>query len=135
MKSGQVIGIIAGTVFKVAVAAALIIGIYRVSLIAYDYGFRVFGEPPVSKGEGWTVTVTIPDGKSVEEIGKILVENGLLRDAKLFAVQEKVSVYKGKLKPGIYELSTSMTAEEMMAVMAAQAEDTQDAAQEGAKEP
>lgn len=118
MKTSRVIGAAAGAVLKAAVAAILIAGIYKVSLTAYDYGYRIFGEPPISEGEGRTVTVTIPEGKSVTEIGEILVERGLLRDAKLFSIQEKVSTYKDKLRPGIYELSTSMTAEEMMAIMA-----------------
>lgn len=118
MKGGQLIGAIAGAILKVAIAAILVVVIYNMSLTAYNYGYRIFGEPPVSEGEGRVVMVTIPDGKSVKEIGEILVENGLLRDATLFQIQEKVSAYKDKLNPGIYEFSTSMTAEEMMAIMA-----------------
>lgn len=125
MKNGQIVGAVLETIFKVLFAAVLIVGIYKLSVSAYDYGFRIFGEPPMAEGEGRMVTVTIPEGKSVEEIGEILVANGLLRDAKLFYIQEKVSAYKGELKPGIYELSTSMTAEKMMEVMAAKAEDTE----------
>jgi UPF0755 protein len=57
------------------------------------------------------------------EVGEILQEKGLIRDAKLFYLQELFSNYHGKLQPGIYELSNSMTPEEMMAVMAANAPD------------
>lgn len=123
MKNGQIVGAVLGTLFKVLFAAVVILGIYKMSISAYDYGFRIFGEPPIAEGEGRIVTVTIPEGKTVEEIGEILVSNGLLRDAKLFSIQEKVSSYRDELQPGVYELSTSMTAEEMMEVMAQDAED------------
>ncbi|MBQ8591729.1 MAG: endolytic transglycosylase MltG [Lachnospiraceae bacterium] len=123
MKNGQIVGAVLGTILKVVVAAVLIVGIYKVSMTAYDYGFRIFGEPPVSEGEGRLITVTVPEGKSVMEIGELLVSVGLIRDAKLFYIQEMVSAYKDELKPGIYELSTSMTAEEMMAIMAEEPED------------
>lgn len=122
MKNSQIAGAVFGTLFKAVLAVVIVIGIYRVSTTAFDYGFRIFGEPPVSEGEGRTVSVTIPEGKSVKEIGELLVSNGLLRDAKLFVIQEKVSSYKDKLKPGVYELSTSMTVEEMMEIMAAETE-------------
>ena len=123
MKNGQIAGAVFGTILKVVVAVVFIIGVYKLSMTAYDYGFRIFGETAVSQGEGRVVTVTIPEGKSVMEIGELLVANGLIRDAKLFYIQEKVSAYKGELRPGIYELSTSMTAEEMMAIMAEEPEE------------
>ena len=68
------------------------------------------------------MSVAIVEGKSVREIGEILEEKGLIRSASLFYLQEMVSSYHGKLQPGIYELSTSMTPEEMMAIMAASSE-------------
>ena len=55
----------------------------------------------------------------MKEIGQLLQEKGLIRDAKHFYLQEFFSSYHKKLQPGIYELNTAMTPEEMMAVMAA----------------
>ena len=51
------------------------------------------------------------------EIGQILEEKGLIRDAKIFYIQETLSEYHGYLAPGIYELNTSMTIEEMINTM------------------
>ena len=42
----------------------------------------------------------------------------VIRDANLFVIQELLSEDHGKIQPGIYDLSTSMTAQEMVAVMA-----------------
>ena len=58
---------------------------------------------------------------SAMEVGKMLEERGLIRDANLFVLQELLSENHGKMQPGIYDLSTAMTAEEMMDVMAADA--------------
>ena len=53
-----------------------------------------------------------------DDIGKILKKKGLIKDAKIFVVQEKLSSYKGKLQAGTYILNTSMTPDEMMAILA-----------------
>ena len=53
-------------------------------------------------------------------------EKGLIEDARLFVVQELLSAYHGEILPGIYDLSTSMTAEEMLAVMSTPAEESKE---------
>jgi UPF0755 protein len=111
------------TIFKIAVTLAIVILIYNLGLKAYDFGFRIFAEEPIELGTGRTVSVSIVEGKSVSEIGDILEEKGLIRDAKLFYFQEMFSEYKGELKPGVYELSTGMTPYEMMEIMSASDEE------------
>ena len=111
------------TIFKIAVTLAIVILIYNLGLKAYDFGFRIFAEEPVELGTGRMVSVSIVEGKSVSEIGDILEEKGLIRDAKLFYFQEMFSEYKGELKPGVYELSTGMTPYEMMEIMSASDEE------------
>ncbi len=111
------------SIFKgcLALAIIIVIGTVVINLAgkAYDFGYRIFKEDPISSAPGLTMTVAIVDGKSAREIGEILEEKGLIRDATLFYLQELVSDYHGKLMPGVYELSTAMTSEEMMAIMAA----------------
>lgn len=119
MESKQIIRAVFGTVFKVVFAAIVVMYVYQFSVIAYDYGFRIFGEEPMSLAPGTVKTVAIVEGRSTKEIGAILMDQGLIRDDKLFVLQEKFSDYSGKIKPGVYELNTAMTVEEMMAVMAA----------------
>ena len=71
----------------------------------------------MAEGDGVDIVVDIPVGSSVLDTGKMLVEYGLIRDEKLFFMQERLSDFHGKLEPGMYTLNTSMTVEEMMAVM------------------
>ena len=52
------------------------------------------------------------------EAFKILKSKGLIKDAKVFVVQESLSNYKDKLQSGTYILNTSMTTDEMLAVLA-----------------
>lgn len=115
-------GIIGSTVemiIKVVVWVFAASYIMRASTAAYDYGYRIFTEKPVSLGEGRTISVSVEEPVSAREVGEMLEERGLIRDANLFVIQELLSENHGKLQPGIYDLSTAMTAEEMMDVMAA----------------
>lgn len=120
------IGSMAELVIKVAALLFVASYIFKAATAAYDYGYRVFTEPPVSLGEGRIVSVNVDAPVSAKEVGVMLEERGLIRDANLFLIQELVSENHGKLQPGIYDLSTSMTAQEMMAVMAADAPDEEE---------
>ena len=123
MNSKEVVISVFSTVFKIVLAIIIVMLVYKWSLQAYDYGQRVFNEPPMSAGNGRTVTIVINEGDSAKEIGKKLEKNGLIRDAMLFRIQEMLSAYKDKLQPGTYELNTSMKTEEMMEIMAMQVEE------------
>lgn len=106
-------------ILGLAMSIVIIMLVYRFALDAYDFGYRIFAETPVSPEPGLTMSVAIVEGKSVMEIGEILEGKGLIRDAYLFYLTEFFSTYHKKLQPGVYELSTAMTPEEMMGVMAA----------------
>lgn len=116
--------IIGSTVELIIKAIALVFAvtyILRIATAAYDYGYRIFTETPVSQGEGRIISISVDDPVSVKDVGRVLEERGLIRDANLFVIQELVSENHGKIQPGIYDLSTSMTAQEMLEVMAAEA--------------
>lgn len=127
MSAKQIAIAIFGMVFKVAIAVLVIVFVYRAALTAYDYGYRIFQEEPMTEAPGRDVTVEITMGKSVLQIGELLEQSGLIRDARLFYIQNLLSRYKDKLKAGVYTLNTSMTMEEMMEVLSydSQAEETE----------
>ena len=113
----QLIGSAIETVIKIAAVVFLVSFVYDVAVKAYDYGYRVFAEEPVTVGEGRTISISVGAADSVRDIGKNLEEKGLIRDANLFFVQELLSEYHGKIIPGIYDLNTSMTNDEMLEIM------------------
>ena len=115
----EIIGSVFSTAVKIVLAFLVVMFVRKYALMAYNYGYRIFTEPPVTvTGDGTTVAVSIGEDISTREIGKILESKGLIRDANLFLLQELVSEYHGKILPGKYELNTTMTADEMIEIMA-----------------
>ena len=119
MKAGHLIAAAIEMVIKVVVIAVAIIFIFRGATGAYEFGYRVFADEPMSVTGGRTITVGISEAMKIKDIAKMLEEKGLIEDANLFIVQELLSAHHNEIVPGIYDLSTSMTAQEMIAVMSA----------------
>ena len=122
MSLKYVVGAMAQIVIKVALFAYIIMNIFRLSTAAYDYGYRVFTEEPVSYGEGRIISVFIENKDSALDVGEMLESKGLIRDGRLFMIQELLSEYHGKIQPGVYDLNTSMTAQEILEVIAQEPE-------------
>lgn len=116
MSLKDVIFAIFETAFKLAAAVIIVVTIYRGANLAFDYGYRIFQEPPMSE-VGRDVTVTIPEGMSAQEMGELFYQKGLIRDVNLFRLQYLLSEFKEELNPGEFVLSTSMQVEEMLEVM------------------
>lgn len=108
--------------FSILVILLVLIGFVKIGTYCYEFGYRVFTEAPVDAEPGRDVMVQISSHMSDMDIAKELKEKGLVEDAKLFYVQLKVSAYSGKFHDGVYTLNTSMTARDMMVVMAAEPE-------------
>lgn len=119
-------------IIKVVVFAAVIVFAFRGATQAYDFGYRVFADQPVSISGGRTITVSVAEGASVKDVANMLEEKGLIEDAKLFVVQELLSAYHGEIKTGIYDLSTDMTAQQMLEILAASYSDSENG-EEGAR--
>ncbi|MBQ8821203.1 MAG: endolytic transglycosylase MltG [Lachnospiraceae bacterium] len=113
----KLILVVVSTVLKVVVYAAVIMFIWRGAYMAYDYGYRIFEEPPMSSGNGRLVSVTIPEEMSAKEMGTLFEQKGLIRDANLFILQYYLSEFKEDLLSGTFELSTAMTVDEMLEAM------------------
>lgn len=128
MKIGAIVGGTAELIIKIVAFAFIVMFVFRAATTAYDYGYRVFAEEPVTVGEGRTISIYVEETDSAKEIGEIFCrkEKGLIRDAKLFLIQELLSENHGKIQPGIYDLNTSMTSQEMLSVMATVPEETEE---------
>lgn len=111
--------IVAGGFLRFGLYVCVIIAVVYIGKSAFDFGYAIFNQVPMaSEEDGRDITVVVESGDSVYQIGKTLKNKGLIEDAKIFAIQEKLSNYKGKLQAGTYILNTSMNVEEMMAVLA-----------------
>ena len=89
--------VIAGGVFRTALYICVAVLIFWIGKTTYQFGYNVFNQQAMSPGAGQEVTVVIQEGASVYDIGKTLESKGLIEDAKVFYIQEKLSNYKGQL--------------------------------------
>lgn len=121
---------IAAMLMRLFIVLVLVSLIYKLGFNAYDFGYRIFAEEPITGEPGRNIDVTIPMGSSAMEIGEILENSGLIRDKKLFFLQERLSEYHGKLAPGEYTLNTSQTAQDMMEIMAEEEESSTESSEE-----
>ncbi len=145
MKMKQLTMSFIGTIIRGVVLVIAILLIYKAGAKAYDFGFRIFTEKPMSEAPGRDVEVTISQDEGLSDVSKMLEEKGLIRDAQLFMIQKKLSQYSGNVLPGMYTLNTSMTAEEISAVISekndegeeslSQPDKLQEADQETSSEP
>lgn len=130
MNVKYLIGTVVETLIKIVVLVAVIIFVFRSATQAYDFGYRVFADEPMSISGGRIITVGVAEGASIKDIAAMLEEKGLIEDSQLFVVQELLSAYHDEIIPGIYDLSTDMTAEQMLEIMSTPA-DTEDAGEDG----
>ena len=120
MKLNKVIFKFVSISFSILVTLLVIVGLIEIGRYCYDFGYRVFTETAIEEEPGTDIVVQVTSDMSEYEIGKMLEKEGLIRDAKLFYAQLKLSAYSGKLLPGSYTLNTSMTSKDMLVVMASQ---------------
>ena len=105
------------TAVKVAFVIVVAMLISKYAKVAYNYGYHIFNQTAVSSGTGRTVTFSVGSGDSADTIAENLLGVGLITDKNLFKPQERFSEYHGMEQAGTYELSTSMTPEEMLSIM------------------
>ncbi len=117
MGGRQIVGAVFGTVVRVVVAAVVLMFIYRYAIMAYDYGYRIFGEEPMEAEPGRDVSIEVAESDDAEDIGLMLEQKGLIRDASLFIILEKLSGSEIGISAGTYQLNTAMTVEEMLDIM------------------
>ena len=70
-----------------------------------------------TKEDGQDVTVVIYEDDDVYQVGQTLQEKGLIERPVIFWMQEKLSDYRGEIKPGTYLLNTGENVEEMLAIL------------------
>lgn len=114
--------VLAGGFFRIALYVCVAVLVFWIGKSAYSFGYNVFNQQAVSPGEGQEVTVVISEGSSVYKIAKTLEKKGLVEDDLVFLVQERLSNYHGKIKPGTYLLSTAYTPNRILGILSGDTE-------------
>ena len=118
-KRTEVAGNAVYTVVKIVAVVLIVMVVYRLGSMAYTYGERIFGEQPMAEAPGTDISITVEETDSVRDVADKLEQAGLIRDAGLFVIQEKLVGFKSGIQPGTYTLNTSQTPEEMIETMSA----------------
>ncbi len=105
---------------------AIIVLIIWLGRNVYEFGYHVFNQQAMSPGNGQEVSVVINEGATPYQIGQALEKKGLVDSALVFYVQERLSIYHGKLKPGTYVLSTAYKPDQIMEILAGDDEDSEE---------
>lgn len=81
-------------------------------------------ETPLDASAKESVTVSVPQGSSTDDIARILEESGVIDSAFKFKIFSKVESNDGKYKAGVYEVSAAMSPREIMDKLVEGNEDT-----------
>ncbi len=106
-----------GFIVKIIFLIIIVMVVYKFSTKAYELGYQVFSEETMAEEPGQDYLITIREDAGTMDIGKVLVEQGLIRSEYVFYVQSLFYEKSGKFLPGEYTLNTSMTSEEILNVL------------------
>lgn len=86
----------------------------------YDFVYQIFGNVTAQEAPGTDVSFTIEDGDSSFEIAKRLEYSKIIVNKYSFYIRVKLSTSGSKgtaIRPGTYDLNTSMTYGEILSVI------------------
>jgi UPF0755 protein len=96
---------------SVAVTAVICVAALVLGMEFMDY---TKSQGPISPSDSELITIEIGEGIGVEGIAKMLEDNILIKDAKHFIIRSTLERTAGKYKAGVYNLSRSMSVDEIM---------------------
>ena len=96
---------------------AIILAVIVIGGGVYGYYYVSSALKPVNSQQTQTVEVEIPAGSSVKQIAKILEDNKLIRNSKIFNFYIKFKNVAG-FKAGFYQLSPSMDIDQILGQLA-----------------
>lgn len=108
---GFLLGVLLNIVFYVVVVFVL----YQVAATVYEYSYQVFGDRVCEEAPGRDVQITIEDGESTMQIAEKLYMNKIVVNQYTFYL--KVRLLEKKIMQGTFWLNTSMTYDEVLAVI------------------
>lgn len=92
------------TLIAVVVLVALVLA---VGIPVYG-AWQLLIKPETDVEAGRPVQLDIPEGAGTQRIAEILAEAGVIDNAAMFRLRARLDGIDGKLRPGIYDLSTGM---------------------------
>lgn len=117
MSAKKIIGTVINVSFEIILLALVVIAIYNCGLKAYDFGYSIFTQSPVSSEPGEDILVKISASDSEYDVAKLLETKGVIKDANVFFTQLKLQSSSTKIVPGEYTVNTSMNFERIIEII------------------
>ncbi|SHO53983.1 endolytic transglycosylase MltG [Anaerocolumna xylanovorans] len=111
----KVISTILKILLNILFYTIVIILLVKISGMAHDFGYQVFGKVTASEAPGHDAAIQVKKGESTMNIASKLEVNGIIVNKYSFFLKAKLKKYN--LMPGTYELNTSMTYDEIFNVL------------------
>lgn len=122
----KVISTILKILLNILFYSIVIVLLVKISGVAHDFGYQVFGKVTASEAPGHDTTIEIDKGESTMNIASKLELNGVIVNKYSFFLKAKLKKYN--LMPGTYNLNTSMTYDEIFDILTVpSADESQDA--------
>lgn len=96
-------------VLQVLINAIIILLLIQIFTLAYNFSYKVFTDSCMNPNNTQEVAFVIQPDSSTTEIVDDLIAEGLVQDRYVMLAKIYLSSYHGKMKPGTYTLSPSMT--------------------------
>lgn len=106
-----VISISGRLVFYALVAVLLVTGARK----GYEFGHSIFYSPGMEAEPGTDKTIVLNGDESVSDVGKLLLDAGLIRDDAAFSIQ--AFCYEYEVKKGTFQLNTSLSSKEIIGIL------------------
>ena len=104
-------------VFYILVDVVIVLLVIQAFIASCNFAYKVFTDQPGSYLESSQVQVVIPPDSTTSEIVDILVDDGVVDDKYVMLAKIYISSYHGKMMPGTYVLSKSMTQTEILKIL------------------
>lgn len=116
------IGVIIQILFNILFYVVLVMLVVKASTWTYDFAYQIFGNVTVDSAPGELATIEIKEGEGTRTIAADLEKNGLVVNKDSFYIRAKLTTgAKKPILPGTYTLNSSMTYDEILAVLTATA--------------
>lgn len=108
------------SLIHLGVFCAIIVLCFFVGQKAYHYVYNIANQPSEENRSVKEIKITIEKGSTTKDIAKLLEEKNLIPSGLLFELKSRYFKYDGKYKEGEFSLSTNMSEEEIMEILATQ---------------
>ena len=109
--------------YRVVLTVAIILGLIYMGQTTYRFTRAVFSDSAMEEGPGRNVKIDIKEEVGTKKLAEVFEKNGLVEDALVFRIQMKMKNFEETVKPGTYEMNTSMSPSEMLNVLSETNED------------